>query len=151
MPIWDFFNLKTAINFSEKHTGQQTCSLLTLFNFPIYEVRRKFDKNCIKTLKFGKFWVFCHFQFQFDIFFIWKTAIISSEKPTVQLILVMLSVFNILIHDVYREKDKNCINTLKIGNFLNFCHFRGRFGWLWGHFRHSQKVQISLQIHIARS
>ena len=55
---------------SKKTTGQQTCSLLTLFNIPIYEVCRKFDKNCIKTLKFGKFWVFCHFRFEFDIFFI---------------------------------------------------------------------------------
>ena len=55
---------------SKKTTGQQICSLLTLSNIPIYEVCRKFDKNCIKTLKFGKFWVFCHFRFEFDIFFI---------------------------------------------------------------------------------
>ena len=53
---------------SKKTTGQQTRSLLTLSDIPIYEVCRKFDKNCIKTLKIGKFWVFCHFRFQFDIF-----------------------------------------------------------------------------------
>ena len=34
---------------SKKTTGQQICSLLTLFNIPIYEVCRKFDKNCIKN------------------------------------------------------------------------------------------------------
>ena len=55
---------------SKKTTGQQICSLLTLFNIPIYEVCRKFDKNFIKTLKFGKFRVFRHFRFEFDIFFI---------------------------------------------------------------------------------
>ena len=34
---------------SKKTTGQQICSLLILFNIPIYEVCRKFDKNCIKN------------------------------------------------------------------------------------------------------
>ena len=31
------------------------------------------------------------------------------------------------------------MKTVKIGKVLNFCHFRGHFGSLWGHFRHSQK------------
>ena len=33
VPIRVFFNLKTAINSSEKSTGQQICSLLTLLPF----------------------------------------------------------------------------------------------------------------------
>ena len=133
-----FFNLKTAIISSKKTTGQQTRSLLTLFNIPIYEVCRKFDKNCIETLKIGKFCVFVIFGFNLIFFFV-KTAIISSEKPTGQRFPAMLRVFNILIHDVRRKKDKNCMKTLKIGKSLNFCHSRGHFGSLWGHFRHSQK------------
>ena len=67
----------------------------------------------LKTLKIGKFWVFCLFRFQFDIFFIEKTAIISSGKPTGQQIPAMLSVFNILIHEVYRKRDKSCKKNVK--------------------------------------
>ena len=49
-----FFTLKTAINFTEKPTGQQTRSLLTAFNIPIHEVCHKFDKNCMKSLEVWK-------------------------------------------------------------------------------------------------
>ena len=35
----------------------------------------------------------------------------------------MLSVFNILIHEVHRKFDKKCIKTLKIANFSVFCDF----------------------------
>ena len=73
----------------------------------------------LKTWKIGKFWVFCLFRFQFDIFFIEKTAIISSGKPTGQQIPAMLSVFNILIHEVYRKRDKSCKKTLKIEKVLS--------------------------------
>ena len=41
----------------------------------------------------------------------------------------MLNVFNILIHDVYRKNDKNCIKTLKVQKFWNFCHFFGNFSF----------------------
>ena len=34
-----------------------------------------------------------------------------SEMPTGQQITAMLSVCNILIHDIYRKIDKNCIKT----------------------------------------
>ena len=64
---------------SKKTTGQQICSLLTLFNIPIYEVCRKFDKKCIKTLKIGKFWVFCHFRFQL-IYFSFRKQPLSLRK-----------------------------------------------------------------------
>ena len=40
-----------------------------------------------------------------------------------------LNVFNILIHDVYRKNDKNCIKTLKVQKFWNFCHFFGNFSF----------------------
>ena len=48
-----FFNLKTAINSSEKPTGQQTLSVMNVCNITIHEVCHKFDKNCKKKL--GKF------------------------------------------------------------------------------------------------
>ena len=35
----------------------------------------------------------------------------------------MLNVFNILIHDVYRKNDKNCIKTLKVEKFGIFVIF----------------------------
>ena len=47
----------------------------------------------------------------------------STEKPTTPQFPAMLSVFNILIYVVYHEFDKNCIKTLEIKKFQNFCHF----------------------------
>ena len=47
---------------SKKTTGQQICSLLTLFNIPIYEVCRKFDKNCIKNFENWKILGFLSFS-----------------------------------------------------------------------------------------
>ena len=71
----------------------------------------------------GNFGYFCHFRCQFEMFFIWKTAIISSEKPTEQRSPAMLRVFNILIHEIYRKFDEICIKTVKIRKFWTFCHF----------------------------
>ena len=111
-------------------------TMLSVFNILIHELYRKFDKNCIKTLKVEKFCKFCHFW----VIFIQKTAFIFTSIFIGQRIRAFLNVFNNLIHDVYRKNDKNCIKTsLKTGKFLNFCHFRGHFGSLWVHFRHSQK------------
>ena len=81
----------------------------------------KLWRKIIKTLKIGNFWDFCHFLCQFEIFSIGKH--ISSEMPTGQRISAMLSVFNILIYEVYRKFDKNCIKTVKIGNFFGFLSF----------------------------
>ena len=53
-------------------------------------------------------------MFHFEMFFIQKTTIISSEKLTGQQIPAMLSVFTILIHEVYRKFDKNSIKPLKV-------------------------------------
>ena len=35
---------------------------------------------------------FCYFRYQFETFFIWKKAIIFSEKPTGQQMRAMLSI-----------------------------------------------------------
>ena len=51
----------------------------------------------MKTLKVEKFYIFCHFRCQIEIFCKEKTAIISSEKPTGQRVFGLLNVFNILM------------------------------------------------------
>ena len=70
---------------------------------------------------------FCYFRYQFETFFIWKKAIIFSEKPSGQQMRAMLSVLNLLINEVCQKFDKNCLKLLKIGKFWNFCHFWGQF------------------------
>ena len=70
---------------------------------------------------------FCYFRYQFETFFIWKKAIIFSEKPTGQQMRAMLSVLNILINVVSQKFDKNCLKLLKIEKFWNFCHFGVNF------------------------
>ena len=55
------FHSKTENIASLKTTGQQTATLVNVFNIPIYGVCRNCDRNCIKTLKIGKFWFFVVF------------------------------------------------------------------------------------------
>ena len=81
---------------------------------------------------------------EFEIFFIRKTAIIFPEMPTGQRICDLLNVFNILIHDIYRKIDKNCIETSKIRKFCKFSCFGVTFG-------STKKVLKTPQIHITRS
>ena len=90
--------------------GKAFLCLLTLLNNPIHEIRRKFDKNCIKTLKKWKIFSFLSFSVSSSgVFFICKTAIISWEKPTEEhQFRAMLSGF------------MNCIKTLKIETILFF-------------------------------
>ena len=76
---------------------------------------------------------FFYFRYQFETFFIWKKAIIFSEKPTGQHERAMLSVLNILINEVCRKYDKNCSKLLKIRKFWNFCHFWGQFSGTKSH------------------
>ena len=78
-------------------------------------------------MKNGKFCVFCYFRYQFETFFIWKEALIFSEKPTGQQMRAMLSVIDILINEVCQKLDKNYLKLFKIGKFWNFCHFWGQF------------------------
>ena len=115
MSIRDIFHLKSSYHFFTKHTGQPD-----LFNVPIHGVCRSFDRNCLKTLKKGKFWVFGYFRCHFETFCIRITAMNSSEKPTGQQYCFLLT--NIPIHEVCRKFDKSCIKTLKIGIILVFCH-----------------------------
>ena len=57
------FHSKTEIISSLKTTGQQTATLVNVFIIPIYGVCRNRYRNCIRTLKIGKFWVFVTFGF----------------------------------------------------------------------------------------
>ena len=70
------------------------------------------------------FGFFCYFRYQLETFFIWKKAIVFSEKPTMR---AMLSVLSILINEVCRKFDKNCLKLCKIRKFWNFCHFWVQF------------------------
>ena len=63
----------------------------------------------------------------FGVIFFKKNEFISLKNTIGQRIRALLNVFNILIHEVYRKFDKNCIKTLKIEKFWNFCHFFGNF------------------------
>ena len=81
-----------------------------------------------------KFCVFCQFRCQFEIGFILKTAIISSEKPTGQQLCAMLSIFELLIQEVCQK-------------FLLF----EVFSVILGTFGSTKKVQKSPQRHMARS
>ena len=62
-----FFIWKKANIFSEKFTGQQMRAMLSVLNSLFIEVCQKFDKNCLKLFKIGKFWNFCHFWGQFSV------------------------------------------------------------------------------------
>ena len=69
--------------------------------------------------------------------FSFKKPHLSLQNTIGQRIRALLNVFNILIHDVYRKNDKNCIKTLKVEKFWNFCHFFGNFSF--------KKPHLSLQ------
>ena len=65
--------------------------------------------------------------FLFGLLLLVNIIIIFSEKPTGQQMRAMLSFLNILINEVCRKFDKNCLKLLKIRKFWNFCHFWGQF------------------------
>ena len=62
-----FFIWNKATIFSEKPTEQKIRAMLSVLNILINEVSQKFDKNCLKLLKIGKFCSFCHFWGQFSV------------------------------------------------------------------------------------
>ena len=68
----------------------------------------------MKTLKIEKFW---NFLIIFFGNFSFKKPHLSLQNTIGQRIRAFLNVFNILIHDVYRKNDKNCIKTLKVEKF----------------------------------
>ena len=72
---------------------------------------KNLTKNAGNFRKMEKFKTFVIFGVNLIFFFIWETAIISSENPTGQRNISMLRIFNILIHDIYRNIDNNCIET----------------------------------------
>ena len=59
------FSDKTAFIFSKNTVAQRIHSLLNVLNFLIPEILGKVDKSCRKTVKF---WIFCQFQSQFELF-----------------------------------------------------------------------------------
>ena len=87
---------------------------MNVFNNPIHGVCQNFEKICIKTLNIWDF-------------FIYKTAETSSEKPTEQQIVFLLTLFNIPIREFCQKFHKKCIKTLKKGNIWDFCLFRCQF------------------------
>ena len=58
----------------------------------------------------------------FDIF---SVNLRFSEMPAGQQIRAMLSVFNILTHEVDQKFELYFKKLIKIGKILVFCHFRG--------------------------
>ena len=94
------------------------------------KVWQKLHKN-VKNRKILDF-----FYYFWGNFFL-KIAFISLKNTIGQQDRALLNVFNILIHDVYRKNDKNCIKTLKVEKFWNFCHFFGNFSF--------KKPHLSLQ------
>ena len=61
--------------------------------------------------------------------FSFKKPHLSLQNTIGQRIRALLNVFNIIIHDIHRKNDKNCIKTLKVEKFWNFCHFFGNFSF----------------------
>ena len=72
-----FFIKKTAIISSQKFAGQQIFRYFERFQHFNLGSLSKILQICTKTLKVGKFLAYCYFWCLFEIFFIWKTAIIS--------------------------------------------------------------------------
>ena len=82
----------------------------------------------MKTLKIGKFFVFCHFW----VFLFPKNRIYIFINDTVQRMLAFLNPFNIQIHDIYRKSDKIAIKRPKLESFAVFTTFGVSFESFWG-------------------
>ena len=66
---------KQPLSFRKRLLDNKPCTMLIVFNILVHEFYRKFDKNCLKTLKIWKFLVFFVI---FGSFSFQKTAFISS-------------------------------------------------------------------------
>ena len=75
-----------------------------------------------KNVKKWKISGVCHFRCQFETFYFYKTAIISSEMPAGQRISAPLSSFKIQIYEVFQTFYSNCMKMMKnkILFFLSF-------------------------------
>ena len=114
------FHLETAINSSKKPTGQHIFTFLTIFKFK----STKSVTNLNKMHKFFANWKVCGFLSYSVLIcdtFTQKTEINASEKPTGLHILSLLTLFNVPIHKVCRKFETNCIKSLRIGQFGDFC------------------------------
>ena len=96
------------------------CALLNVFNLQIHEVSEKFDKNWKKLLNLGIFLFFLIFSMLIWGLFHIENNIHLFKVAIGQQICALFDGFNIVIHGVYQKFDKNCIKTIKLGNFLFF-------------------------------
>ena len=127
--IWYIFHLENShYLFGKAYWTTNSCHSCHVERFQhsnprsLSKIWQKLHKN-VKNRKILKFY---HFWGNFSF---WKNAFISLKNTIGQRVRALLNVFNILIHDVYRKNDKNCIKTLKIQKFWNFCHFFGNFSF----------------------
>ena len=117
---------------------------MNIYNIPIHRVCRNFDRNCIKTLKLGKFSVLFHFRCQFEICSIRKTAIISSylfleDYWTTRSYLVECFQHSNLPTISTKKLTKIALKRKKLELFANFLIF-GSFWPPWGHLKKSRNL-----------
>ena len=122
--IWDIFTQKNCNKLFVKAYWTTHFCLADTFKRPSPQSWSKIWEKMHKTIEnLNTLEGFLSLSVSFWDFFKMRTAIIFSEKPTGQQIRAMLSISIILIYWVYQKIDKICINTVKIENFLVFCHF----------------------------
>ena len=126
---FEIFKLKSCNYLFEEDYWTTNLFLVDSFQHSNLRSLSKFWQKLHETFENWKNLNFLSHSVSIWYIFIWKTALISSEKPTGQRIPAMLSVFNILIHEVYRKFDKNSIKTLKIEKFWNFCQLWCKFSF----------------------
>ena len=108
--------LQNCIFPSKNPIGQGIHSLLNIFKALIHEISEKFHKKCIKTCKF---WTLCHFQLELRFF-------LHQSLPDNN-IFSFFNICTIQSHQVFQKLDRNCIKTLNIWTFWNFCRIGSRF------------------------
>ena len=115
--------------------------LVERFYHLMLDLYQKIDKICVKKLKIKEY---RFFVILWALFF-QKPAFISSSKTTGQRLLALLTVFNILIHEVYRKLYKHFIKNFENHEIFYLLLFLGSFSSFPKNPRISQ-----IQIHIAR-
>ena len=103
----------------ERNTNQPTLCLVTLENLQNYEFFQKIDEKRVKILKKETFWIFATFG-DYLKFFHLKNSNYLFGKPTGKQRSALLSVFHILIHDVYEKKLHKNVKKQKTFGFLSF-------------------------------
>ena len=133
--VFGTFFQKNAFISSLTTTGQQLLVLLNLFIILINDVYRKIKKiheNLKKMENFAYFLIFGVICVSF-----WgpwgpcsqlKNSMNSSQLPTGNYILSLLTLFNVPINKVRQKFGKSCKKSLKNGKVLGFCRFWCQFG-----------------------